>query len=155
ERTPDMRYGLRLTLLGLTTLGMLAVTQPSAKAAPPTVANPICPTEVVFYSPGNGQDIVVPPGYVVSAFATGLNMPTGIAFKGKAKKFEVYVLESGHGLPSICNEQASFGTGTLDPTNPFTPDILVFDQDGNKIAGPLGKPTALGPTNTGFQAAGP
>jgi hypothetical protein len=64
----------------------------------------------------------------------------------------VYVLESGHGLPSPCNEQGSFGTGDLDPTNPFTPDILVFDQNGNKIAGPLGKPNAQG---TGFQPAGP
>jgi hypothetical protein len=66
------------------------------------------------------------------------------------------VLESGHGIPSRCNEQGSFGTGTFDPTNPFTPDVLVFDKSGNKIAGPLFKPTGSGTTQTGgLQAAGP
>src|SRR5258706_8889913 len=39
----------------------------------------------------------------------------------------------------------------FDPTNPFTPDILVFNQAGTKIRGPLGKPSAVG----GFQPAGP
>src|SRR6202008_4492450 len=66
--------------------------------------------------------------------------------------FEVYVLESGHGLPSICNEQDSFGSGQFDPTNPFTPDVLVFDQHGKQVGGPLGKPSATG---GGLQAAGP
>jgi hypothetical protein len=121
-----------------------------ARAA--TVANPLCPAETAFYAPGNGGDITLPPGFTVSVFASGLNMPTGIAFVGKKSRFQVYVLESGHGLPSICNEQGSFGSGEFDPTNPFTPDILVFDQSGNKIAGPLGKPTASG---GGFQPAGP
>jgi hypothetical protein len=66
------------------------------------------------------------------------------------------VLESGHGIPSRCNEQGSFGTGTFDPTNPFTPDVLVFDKFGNKVAGPLFKPTGSGTTQTGgLQAAGP
>jgi hypothetical protein len=55
-------------------------------------------------------------------------------------------------LPSVCNEQGSFGTGDFDPKNPFTPDILVFDQTGKRIGGPLGKPTAPG---VGFQPAGP
>ena len=151
-----MRFLLRLSLLIVTSLGMLVITQPSAVAANGgTVANPLCAGETAFYSPENGEDIVVPQGYTVSAFATGLNSPTGIAFQGNAKKFKVYVLESGHGLPSKCNEQESFGTGALDPANPFTPDIVVFDQDGNKIAGPIGKPTAEDDTNTGFQAAGP
>ena len=148
-----MRFLLRLSLLIVTSLGMLVITQSSAVATNGgTVANPLCAGETAFYSPENGEDIVVPQGYTVSAFATGLNSPTGIAFQGNAKKFKVYVLESGHGLPSKCNEQESFGTGALDPANPFTPDIVVFDQDGNKIAGPLGKPNASG---TGFQAAGP
>ena len=34
--------------------------------------------------------------------------------------------------------------GTFAANNPFTPDILVFDQNGNKLRGPLGKPTATG-----------
>jgi hypothetical protein len=60
------------------------------------------------------------------------------------------VLESGHGLPSVCNEQAKFGSGEFDPKNPFTPDILVFNQSGTLLR-TLGKPTAT----DGFQAAGP
>ena len=97
---------------------------------------------------------MVPPGYSVSVFKAGLNFPTGIAFRetGQYGKIEVYVLESGHGLPSTpCNEQDSFGAGQFDPANPFTPDILVFDRV--RQAGPrsLAKPTA----NDGLQAAGP
>jgi hypothetical protein len=79
-------------------------------------------------------------------------MPTGIAFLVRGGTFKVFVLESGHGLPSRCNEQGSWSGGTFDPKNPFTPDILVFDQTGKKLAGPLGKPTATG---GGFQPAGP
>jgi hypothetical protein len=118
-----------------------------------TVANPTCPDNTALFDPGNGQDIVVPPGYTVSVFKAGLNFPTGIAFRKSEKGggFEVYVLESGHGLPSVCNEQDSFGSGQFDPTNPFTPDILVFDENGNLIRGPLAKPTSSG----GLQAAGP
>src|SRR5690242_9390420 len=37
------------------------------------VANPICPDNIARFDPGQGQDIVVPPGYTVSAFATGIN----------------------------------------------------------------------------------
>jgi glucose/arabinose dehydrogenase len=121
-------------------------------AAAATVANPLCPTNTANFNPDNGKDIVVPEGFTVSVFASGLNMPTGIAFLGNSKKFQVYVLESGHGLPSVCNEQGSFGSGDFDPKNPFTPDILVFDQSGNKVGTPLGKPNAAG---TGFQSAGP
>jgi len=127
-------------------------TLPGAMAMAATVANPICPVETANFDPGNGGDIRVPEGFTVSVFAKGLNMPTGIAFLGNKNNFQVFVLESGHGLPSRCNEQDSFGGGTFDPTNPFTPDILVFDQTGRKIAGPLGKPTAPG---VGLQPAGP
>ena len=120
------------------------------------VANPLCPAETAIYAPGHAQDIVVSSGFRVSVFATKLNAPTGIAFQGNKNNFKVYVLESGHGIPSRCNEQSSFGTGTFDPTNPFTPDVLVFDKFGNKIAGPLFKPTGSGTTQTGgLQAAGP
>ena len=117
-----------------------------------TVKNPLCPTNTAEFSPGNGGNIVVPPGYKVSVFASGLNMPTGIAFLGNSRDFRVFVLESGHGLPSACNEQDSFPGGQFAPANPFTPDIKVFDQNGTLIGEPLGKPTAPG---VGFQPAGP
>jgi hypothetical protein len=131
-------------------LGLL-LAQPAPVAAA-TVANPLCPTEVVFFNPVNGEDIVVPPGFTVSAFATGLNFPTGIAFLGNSKNFQVYVLESGHGLPSQCNDETAITGGTFSAANPFTPDILVFDQHGHKIAGPLAKPTSTG---GGLQPHGP
>src|SRR5438034_2791532 len=93
-----------------------------------TVANPICPDNTAQFNPDTGQDIVVPPGFKVSVFASNLNFPTGIAFRGNAQHFEVYVLESGHGLPSQCNDQDSLIVGgRFSPSNPFTPDILVFD----------------------------
>ena len=117
------------------------------------VANPICLAEIVHFNPGTGQGIMVPAGFKVSVFKAGLNGPTGIAFRGDAKRFEVFVLESGHGLPSRCNDQESaIVGGTFSSTNPFTPDILVFDQNGTLLRGPLGKPTQAG---GGFQPAGP
>ena len=81
--------------------------------APPTalavniVNNPTpgCAVNTAFYDPGNGEDIVVPKGFTVSVFAKDLNFPVGIAFKGDKDNFEVYVLESGHGLPSRCNDE--------------------------------------------------
>jgi hypothetical protein len=124
-------------------------------AAPPAVqaavvSNPLCPDNTAVFEPGSGKDIIVAPGYTVSVFKAGLNFPTGIAFRGDRNNFEVYVLESGHGLPSACNEQSNFGSGDFDPKNPFTPDILVFDSNG-KLLRTLGKPSAKG----GFQPAGP
>src|SRR5690348_2305028 len=130
-------------------LNTIAAALASAMALPAaalaaTVANPLCPDNTALFNPGNGQDITVPPGFKASVFAAGLNFPTGIAFLGNPQHFEVYVLESGHGLPSKCNDQSAFGSGDFDPNNPFTPDILVFDQDGQQIAGPLAKPNADG-----------
>jgi glucose/arabinose dehydrogenase len=136
-----------LPLIGLVSLMAL----PNLAGAA-TVTNPLCPKEMANFAPGHGQDITVPDGFTVSVFASGLNMPTGIAFLGNANRFHVYVLESGHGLPSKCNEQGSWPGGIFDKANPFTPDILVFDQSGNKIAGPIAKPTSSG---GGFQPAGP
>jgi glucose/arabinose dehydrogenase len=117
-----------------------------------TKTNPNCLEESVFYNPGDGEDIVVPKGYKVEVFAKDLNFPTDVAFVGNKDKFQVVVLESGTGLPSRCNNNATVAGGKFAPDNPFTPDLLIFDQDGRKIAGPLGKPT---PGGGGFQPDGP
>ncbi len=124
--------------------GFVALLAPAiASAAAAVMSNPVCTNETAQYDPGNGEDIVVPPGYTVSLFAKDLNFPTAVAFRGDAKHFQVYVLESGHGLPSRCNDEQSSAVGGLSSaTNPFTPDVLVYDQDGKRVAGPLGKPTS-------------
>jgi glucose/arabinose dehydrogenase len=128
-------------------LGSLAAMPMLARA---DGVNKNCPEESVYYNPSNGQDIIVPKGFKVEAFITGLNFPTDIAFAGN----KVYVLESGTGLPGKCNNRVGYGgdaTG-FGQNNPFTPDILVFNSSGTKIGGPIGKPT--GPGN-GFQPDGP
>lgn len=140
-----------MSMVSLLVLAFAAIAWSPPAAFAATVANPLCPTNTALFNANTGADIVVPDGYTVDVFAKGLNFPTGIAFKGNRENFQVYVLESGHGLPSVCNDQSKFGTGDFDPKNPFTPDILVFDQDGHKIAGPLAKPTATG----GLQPEGP
>ena len=116
--------------------------------------NKNCPEESVYYNPSNGEDIIVPKGFKVEPFITGLNFPTDIAFVGNKGNFKVYVLESGTGLPGKCNNRVGYGgdaTG-FGANNPFTPDILVFDDDGRRIGGPIGKSTASG---GGFQPDGP
>jgi glucose/arabinose dehydrogenase len=133
-------------------LAFAALLAVPAGAGAATVANPLCENNTAFFGPKLPPDITLPAGYTATVFASGLNQPTGIAFTGDSANFQVYVLESGHGLPSVCNEQSSFGTGDFDPNNPFTPDILVYNSAGKLIRGPLGKPNAAG---TGFQAAGP
>src|SRR2546427_2245110 len=147
----------RVRWLVLTVAFALLLTLPHLVTAA-TVVNPLCSGEDVTFNPGNGEDIVVPPGFKVSVFVKGLNAPTAVAFRGNAKKFEVFVLESGHGLPSICNDEVAFQTAHPSAPNPFTPDILVFDQSGTKIAGPLGKPTDATTVTGGtgvFQPHGP
>jgi hypothetical protein len=120
------------------------------------VANPTplpqCADNTAFFDPTLPPSINLPPGFKASVFAKGLNAPTGIAFLGNASSFQVFVLESGHGLPSVCNDESLQPGGTFATNNPFTPDILVFNQNGSKIRGPLGKPTAGG---GGFQPSGP
>ena len=116
-------------------------------------ANPVCPNEHVYYNPGDGEDIVVPRGYKVEVFAKDLNFPTDVAFLGDKHNFRVLVLESGTGLPSRCNDNTKVpGIGKYDRGNPFTPGLLIFDRNGRRLAGPLGKPTAAG---GGFQPDGP
>ena len=118
-----------------------------------TKSNPVCPTETAFYDPGRAEDIIVPKGYKVEVFARDLNFPTDVAFVGDQHSFKVVVLESGTGLPSRCNNNELVpNVARFAANNPFTPGVLVFDQDGRRIAGPLGKPTSGG---GGFQADGP
>src|SRR6266508_684975 len=136
----------------VTVLSALVLTLPTLATAQ-TRRNTICPGEDVFFNPGNGENIVVPPGFTVSVFKSNLNFPTAVAFRGNRDRFEVFVLESGHGLPSRCNDETSpVVGGEFSAANPFTPDILVFDQSGNRLRGPLAKPTAPG---VGLQAHGP
>jgi hypothetical protein len=125
-----------------------------AVAANNVVANPICPDNTANFNPTLLPSIDLPPGFTASVFVSGLNFPTGIAFLGDSQNFQVFVLESGHGLGgSRCNEQGDPTVGgTFSSTNPFTPDILVFNRNGKLIRGPLGKPT---PSGGGFQPAGP
>src|SRR6266850_3700057 len=118
-----------------------------------TKSNPVCPTETAFYDPGRAEDIVVPKGYKVEVFARDLNFPTDVAFVGDKHSFKVVVLESGTGLPSACNNNELVPhVPRFAANNPFTPGVLVFDQDGRKLSGPLGKPTSGG---GGFQPDGP
>jgi len=144
----------KVRLLGYVSASILASMIPVAVHAA-TVTNPNpnpgCNLNSALFNPGSGKDIVVPAGFKVSIFKAGLNMPTGIAFRRAGAGFEVYVLESGHGLPSACNDESTMPGGMFSPNNPFTPDILVFDQDGN-FKRKLGKPTAPG---VGFQTSGP
>ncbi len=136
-------------------LAGIAVAPVTALAA--SASNPLCPGEDVIFNPGNGEDIVVPTGFTVSVFKSNLNFPTAVAFRGNRDRFEVFVLESGHGLPSRCNDETSSVVGgEFSATNPFTPDILVFDESGNRIRGPLAKPTVDKAGQIGgLQARGP
>ncbi|TMB30066.1 MAG: hypothetical protein E6J61_13700 [Deltaproteobacteria bacterium] len=131
-------------------------------------SNPNCPVETVFYDPGNGQDIAVPAGFKVSVFAKDLNFPTGIAFVGNKNDFQVLVVESGKGLPAgnNCNNNDTPAVGgSFSATNPFTPDLTIFDKNGRCLRGrsdfdsrcaqtpAVGKPTS--PTSASFQIDGP
>ncbi len=153
KRVTSSHRPSRLTPIA-TALLLAGAGSAASSALADTRANPVCPTETANYSPGNGQDIVVPKGFTASVFAKDLNFPVGVAFRGDKSHFQVYVLESGHGLPSRCNDETSPAVGgVLSPTNPFTPDIVVFDQAGIRISGTaLAKPTAPG---TGLQPHGP
>ena len=131
---------------------------PFAAAAVTTAGNAACPGEGVFYDPGQGEDIVVPEGFKVEVFARDLNFPTGLAFMQTGEdSFQALVVESGTGLPGRCqnNEDPAWG-GKLSKTNPLTPDLLVLNQHGHAVRGPLFKPTSADPAaNTGYQPDGP
>ena len=150
-----MNRSMRAMLLVLVALVSIATLPPAiADAQTRTNHTAGCDGNTVNYNPANGEDIIVPQGYKVERFSKiDLNFPTGIAFLGNKEHFQVLVLESGHGLPSRCNDRTDpvYG-GEFSATNPFTPDILVLDKNGNKVAGLFAKPTAA---NNGFQADGP
>ena len=131
-------------------LALPAVTEAQTVSNPSTA--PDCMNNKAFFNPSLAPSINLPPGFTASVFVAGLNAPTGIAFLGNSTSFQVYVLESGHGLPSVCNDEMAWPGGPFDTKNPFTPDILVFNQSGQLIRGPLGKPTSGG---GGFQPSGP
>jgi len=147
------RNHLHTLAVGLAVAPFFAVT---AAADAQIVSNPStapdCMNNTAFFNPKLPPSINLPAGFTASVFASGLNAPTGIAFLGSASSFQVFVLESGHGIPSICNDETAWPGGEFAVDNPFTPDILVFNQNGKLIRGPLGKPTSSG---AGFQPSGP
>src|SRR5437773_11647462 len=95
----------RFSWLPVAVLFALVLTLPTLATAQ-TRGNPICAGEDVFFNPGNGENIVVPPGFEVSVFAKALNFPTAVEFRGDGSRLEVFVLASGHGLPSRCSDEA-------------------------------------------------
>src|SRR2546423_14946650 len=108
-------------------LALAGLTAPLMAQVPQTRTNPStgCQANVVNYNPGNGEDIVVPEGYKVERFSqVDLNFPTAVAFIGDRHNFKVLVLESGHGLPSRCNDRTdpAYG-GAFFPGQPFSPAI--------------------------------
>ena len=132
-------------LRGALLLASLLILPTAVQAA--MVGNPLCPGEEVSFNPGNGEDIVLPDGFKVSVFASGLNFPTGIAFRGNAHRFEVYVLESGVFPTSQCNDGVKWQALKL-PGNPFTPDIRVYDQSAQQLR-TLGKAPDASKETTG------
>src|SRR2546428_1093392 len=150
-----MSRSVRTMLFVCVALASIATLLPAITAAETRTNDaPACEANTVNYNPGNGEDIVVPKGFKVERFSKkDLNLPTGIAFIGSKSDFKVLVLESGHGLPSRCNENdATAGRDKFSATNAFTPDIVMLDKNGNKVSGPIAKPTASG---DGFQPDGP
>jgi len=97
---------LRLPLAGCIVAPLVGL---ATVATAQTVSNPStapdCMNNTAFYNPTLPPSINLPPGFTASVFAKNLNMPTGIAFLGNASSFQVFVLESGHGLPSVCNNE--------------------------------------------------
>ncbi len=130
----------RFRLLPIIVLLVSGVVLSLPLASAHAAGNAACSGEDVFFNPGTGQDIIVPPGYKVEVFKSGLNFPTNIAFRGNAHKFEVFVTEDGTGLPGRCN--AAVGFPSSDATNPFLPQVRVLDQNGNNLR-VLGRPDSV------------
>ena len=118
-----MTRSSNLPRLATATAILLALSAPAFAAG-----NAQCPGEDVFFDPGNGQDIIVPPGYKVEVFAKGLNFPSNIAFRRTAGGFEAFVTEAGDSLPGRCNSEDTFPSTAA--ANPFLADIAVLNQNG-------------------------
>ena len=110
--------------------------------------NARCTDESVFFDPGTGQDIIVPPGYKVEVFAKGLNFPTNIAFRGNDRRFEAFVTEAGTSLPGFCN--AAEGYPSADKDNPFLPQVRVLDSSGHTLRVLGRSPTVAQREGAGF-----
>jgi hypothetical protein len=126
-------------------IGMvLSRPEASTNGAGNTAANPACPEYKVFFDPGNGEDISVPSGYKIEVFATGLNFPMSIAFRGTAQAFEVFVTEAGTRLPGRCNGAEFFAEQTERPAaeNPFLPQVRILNQRGETLR-VLGRPPTV------------
>src|SRR5258705_2707923 len=82
----------RFSWLVVTVTLALLLAQPTFVAAAP---NPLCPGEDVFFNPGNGEDIIVPPGFKVSVFKSGLNFPTAVPFRGNSRRFRRVLFRTG------------------------------------------------------------
>jgi len=91
-------------------LALPIVAQAATVANPST--SPQCMANTAFFNPQLPPSIVLPAGFQASVFVSGLNMPTGIAFLGNASSFQVFVLESGHGLPSVSRLTSSYSIKT-------------------------------------------
>jgi len=142
-----MRHGaggcLSVWLLVVLLLTGVVLSSPEASTdkAGNTAVNLACPEHEVFFDPGNGEDIFLPSGYQVEVFATGLDFPMGIAFRGTAQDFEVFVTEAGTRLPGRCNGAEFYAKKTESPDdkNPFLPQVRVLNQHG-KTRRVLGRP---------------
>src|SRR5258707_5420606 len=134
------RNHLHTLAVGLAVAPFFAVT---AVAEAQIVSNPStapdCMNNTAFFNPKLPPSINLPAGFTASVFASGLNAPTGIAFLGSASSFQVFVLESGHGIPSICNDETAWPGGEFAVDNPFPPDILDVNQTWEMITCPLVK----------------
>ena len=84
----------------------------AAVAANNIVANPICPDNTANFNPTLPPSIVLPSGFTASVFVSGLNFPTGIAFLGDSQNFQVFVLESGHGLLAVLSARPTLSHPT-------------------------------------------
>jgi hypothetical protein len=126
-----VRIHVWLLVMVLLTGFVLSLPEASTQEAGNTATNLACPEYKVFFDPGRGEDILVPSGYRVEVFATGLNFPMGIAFQGTAQGFEVFVTEAGTRSHGRCNGAEFFArqTGLPDAENPFLPQGRVLDHE--------------------------
>ena len=110
-------------------LALPTITEAQTVSNPSTA--PDCMNNTAFYDPTLPPSINLPAGFTASVFAAGLNAPTGIAFLGSSSSFQVYVLESGHGLPSVCNDETAWPGGEFATNNPSPLTSWYLTKTGN------------------------